>query len=337
MRLTGVRSVLLLLPAFCFAQTQPTVGLIEIYGARTVPAAEIRKLLGVTEGKPLPKSKGDVEERLAIIDNVVAAHLEAACCEAGKAILYVGIEERGAPHFAYHPEPDKEEVVLPEPVVKSYGEFLVAARQAGSSGTATEDLSQGHSLLADEKARSVQTGFIALAEEHKDRLRKVLRESGDAEHRAIAAYVMGYAKDKASVHDDLQWAVRDPDETVRANALRALGAFAVYAYRNPELKLRVSPTWMIEMLNSLVWTDRNNAAVALVTLTEGRDPDVLARVRDRALPAVLEMARWKHLPHALPAFILAGRMAGVSEKALQEAWNKEDRESILKLAAKGEK
>jgi hypothetical protein len=318
------------MPVLCLAQS-PTVGLVEIYGARNVPAAEVRKRLGTAEGGTLPKSKGEVEERLAEIDNVVAAHLEAACCEAGKAILYVGIEERGAPHFGYHPEPGSEDVRVPEPVLNAYGEFLGAVRNAGRSGATSEDLSQGHSLLSDAKARYLQLGFVGLADEHKASLRKVVRESAHAEHRAIAAYVLGYSKDKASVHDDLQYALRDPDETVRANVLRALGAFAVFARKNADAGVRVSPTWMIEMLNSLVWTDRNNAAVALVTITDTRDAAVLAQLRERALPALLEMARWKHLPHALPAYILAGRIAGVPEDALQDKWNKDRREEVLKL------
>jgi hypothetical protein len=298
-----------------------------------VPVPEIRKVLGVNEGGSLPKSKGDVEERLTTIDEIVAAHLEAACCDDnGKAILYVGVEERGAPHFDYHPEPESEDVTLPGAVLEAYTGFLEAARLAAKTGP-SEDLSQGHSLLSDPKARYLQLGFVGLAEEHKDVLRRAVRESARADHRAIAAYVLGYAKQKQDVHDDLQYALRDPDETVRANALRALGAFAVYARKNPDAGLKVSPTWMVEMLNSLVWTDRNNAAVALVTLTEDRDAGMLDQIRTRALPSVMEMARWSHLPHALPAFILAGRVAGVSEEELQDAWKKEDRESVLKRAS----
>lgn len=320
----------ILLPALYLVQT-PTVGVIEIYGARDVPPTEVRKRLGVTEGGALPKSKGDAEDRLSTIENVVSAHLEAACCEAGKAILYVGIEEKGAPHFDYHNEPAVEDLLLPEAVLKAYKEFLEAARKAASGGSASEDLTQGHSLLNDPKARYLQAGFPGLADEQKATLQRVLRESANAEHRAIAAYILGYVTSKTSVQDDLQYALRDPDETVRANALRALAAFAVYGRKNPTAKLRVSPTWMIEMLNSLVWTDRNNAAVALVTLTEDRDPSMLEQMRERALPSIVEMARWKHLPHALPAYILAGRLAGLSEKELQDKWSKEQRDQVIAL------
>jgi hypothetical protein len=299
-----------------------------------VPENEVLKALGARAGSALPKSKTDAEERLMQIDRVTGAHVEAACCDdKGQAILYVGLEERGSPHFDYHAEPAAEDVVLPESVVTAYRAFLEAAREAGRSGSAAEDLSQGHSLLADPKARYLQAGFAGLADEHKALLRRVIRESADPEQRAMAAYLIGYAKDKASVHDDLQYALRDPDDTVRANALRALAAFAVYARTHPDAGLKVSPTWMIEMLNSLIWTDRNNAAVALVTLTESREPGTLDQIRSRSLGSVLEMARWHHLPHALPAFILAGRLAGLSETELQDAWKSDGREKVIRAAA----
>ena len=74
------------------------------------------------------------------------------------------------------------------------------------------------------------------------------------------------------------------------------------------------------------------AAVALVTMTESRDASLLEQLRARALSSVVEMARWKYLPHALPAFILAGRIGGVPEPELQDAWNKEQREPVIRRA-----
>ena len=43
-------------------------------------------------------------------------------------------------------------------------------------------------------------------------------------------------------------------------------------------------------------------------------------LKDRALDSMVDMARWKHLPHALPAFILIGRIHGVPEDEIQKAW-----------------
>jgi hypothetical protein len=107
----------------------------------------------------------------------------------------------------------------------------------------------------------------------------------------MAAYVIGYSHRKTEVVKDLLFALQDPDDTVRGNAIRSLAAFAVLARLQPDSGLKISPTWFIEMLNSIFWTDRNNAAVSLVTLTDSRDPATLSQLRERALPSLIEMAR----------------------------------------------
>lgn len=312
----------------------PKIGTIDFYGLRKVPEVRVRKALGVAEGGRLPSSKGDVEERIAQIPGVVQAHLEATCCdESGQAILYVGIEERGASHFDLRPAPEAD-IDLPEAITVNYREFLIAVAEAVRHAATAEDLRSGHSLMADPEARNIQTRFVELASKYLPQIRSVLKMSGDDEQRAMAAYVIGYAPKKSEVVDDLQYALKDADDTVRGNAIRALAAITVYATLNPEADVKVSPTWFIEMLNSVAWTDRNNAAVALVNLTEKRDPAILSQLRERAMPALIDMARWHHLAHALPAFILLGRVDGLPEKEIQDAWSAGDREKIITAATK---
>ena len=134
------------------------------------------------------------------------------------------------------------------------------------------------------------------------------------------------------VLDDLFFAIRDPDDTVRSNAIRALGAISVKAKLDPDSGLKIPPTWFIEMLNSVVWTDRNYAAASLTTLTDSRDPATLDQIRERALPSLIEMAKWKHLEHALPGYILLGRVAGIPENELQDAWKDGNRDQMIDRA-----
>jgi len=108
----------------------------------------------------------------------------------------------------------------------------------------------------------------------------------------------------------------------------------VLAARDPAYGIRFSPTWFIQMLHSVSWSDRNKAAFAMVNLTEKRDPRILDELRESALPALADMARWKHLPHALPGVILLGRIAGLPEKEIQDLWSKGDREAVIKRALK---
>lgn len=336
MRLSFLRlTALFLLPLLAAAQA-PRIGLIDFYGVRKVPEDRIRKALGVTAGDLLPKSKEDVEGLIEAVPNVVRARLEATCCSEGNAILYVGIEEKGAPSFVYHDEPQGTQK-LPEEIMDAYRVFLLAVRAAVTLGEVGEDFSQGHSRMVNAKARHSQEAFIPLADENMKLLQDVLRNAADPEQRAIAAYVIGYVKMKRLVVDDLQYAMRDPDETVRNHAMRTLGGFAVLATKDPELGIKVTPTWFVEMLTSLVWTDRNNAAVSLVNLTESREEHIIAHLRERAMPALIEMARWKHLPHALPAFILLGRVQGIPEQEIQDTWSKGDREKLISRALEKKK
>jgi hypothetical protein len=328
-----VRALVLLASAVALWAQPPRIGIIDIYGCREVSRGRVRRALGVKEGDPLPPSKGDVEERIEKIGKVARARLEAVCCDAGKAILFVGIEERSAPHFDFR-SPPTGDFTLPREITGAYEEYLTLLETAARLGDAAQDFSQGHPLSVNSQLRAVEEQFLELAGEHFDRLRRVLRESSDERQRATAAYVIVYAPKKKLVATYLQYAMQDPDDSVRNNAMRGLTAISVLAERDPEQEIRIAPTWFIEMLNSIIWTDRNKAAAALVQLTEKRDPKVLDQLRERALPSLAEMARWNSLGHALPAFLLVGRLAGLSEQEIQDAWSSGEREKVIERALK---
>jgi hypothetical protein len=281
----------------------------------------------------MPASKGDLEDRLEQLPEVVMARVEAVCCESGGVLLFAGIAERGAPHFTYHSPPGGE-ALLPEEIVETYQNYVSALASAAREGKVQEDLTHGHPLHPSAAVRALQTRFLAFAGERLPLLRDVLRNSANEEHRAIAATIVGYGPKKAEVIDDLQYAMQDPGEPVRANATRALEAIAVLARLQPALELRVSPTWFVEMLNSVIFSDRHRAAVALVTLTEENAASTLEQIRARAWDSVIEMARWKSLRHAVPAYILFGRMAGIPEKRIQESWSKGEREQTIAAVLK---
>jgi len=327
---------LLLLVVTAISAQDLRVGVIDFYGLRKISESQVRKILGVREGDLLPASKGDAEAKLDQIPGVVESHLEAVCCDAGRTILYVGIEERGATHFDLR-EPPEGSAVLPEEIVAAYGRFLDAAHDASRRGLTEEDLTHGHPLMAYGAARAVQEMFPALADAHLAEIREVLRNSEDEAQRAMAAYVLVYATRKSGVVNDLQYALKDADSGVRSNAARSLVALSVLAKLDPSSDVRISATWFIEMLNSLSWSDRNRALWALQTLTDSRDPLVLDQLRTRAMDALIDMARWKTLSHALPAFILLGRVAGMPEPDIQAAWTRGDRDSVISAAKKKSK
>jgi hypothetical protein len=314
------------------AQEGPRIGLIDFYGLHKVSVNRVRQALGVREGDPLPRSKGDAEERIDGISGVVESHLEAVCCDAGRMVLYVGIEEKGATHFELREAPDGE-VKLPEDIATTYRHFLAASEAASRAGRTKEDLTQGHALSSDPDTREIQEQFVPIVKTYLGDLRHILRDSNDEEQRAIAAYVIAYDENPQEIVNDLQYALKDPDAGVRLNATRGLRALAVMAHLHPDSGLKIEPTWFIEMLNSLSWNDRTQALSMLQMLTDQREADAIEQIRERALPSLTEMARWKTLPHALPAFLLLGRVAGLPEDQVQAAWSRGDREFVIAQAA----
>jgi hypothetical protein len=323
---------LVILAAVCPAAAQaPKIGDINFYGLRKLAPEKILSALELKSGGPLPSSKGDLEDRLELMPGVAAARVEAVCCDGPTAILFIGIEERGSPHFDTRPAPAGT-ASLPEDVMAAYREYLGAVQRAAQLGNATEDLTAGESHLADIPARLFEDRLTGLAADRLEVLREVLRSGAEPEERAVAAAVIGYAPDKEQAIQDLQFAMRDVEPAVRANAARAMMAVAVLARKRPELGLRIEPTWMVEMLNSTVLSDRQLAARALVALTEQPNAATLDLIRARALPALVDMARWKTLRYALPAFLLVGRTAGVPERELLDQWQRGDRETAIEKA-----
>ena len=328
---------LVLLPLVLAADSVPRVSSINYYGLRKIPEIRVQKALGVSSGDPIPSSKGDLEERLEKIPGVVLARVEGVCCDGPATILFVGIEEKGAPHFALRSQPTGDATLLPN-MMEAYADLARTLEIAARRGTTGEDLTHGHSLSADPDARAIQERFLEFADKKNlPQLREVLRNSANEEQRAMAATIIGYAADKNAVTGDLEYAVQDPDEDVRANAMRSLNAIAVLAEKQPDLGIRISPTWFVEMLNSIVLSDRTRATMALLNLTDARPPATLELLRQRALASLVEMAQWQSLRHALPAFILLGRVGGLSEQQIQERWISGDRVSMVLSVVSGAK
>jgi len=328
---------LFLLPAALTADSAPRVRTVDYYGLRKIPAIRIQRAAGVKAGDPLPPSKGDLEDRLEKISGVVQARVEVVCCDGPDGMLFVGIEERGAPHFALRTAPTGEGA-LPAEIVESYHQLVKAVEDAARRGSTGEDLTHGHPLAADPDARAIQESFVDFTGHHLAQVREVLRTSADGGQRSLAATLIGYAPDKSAVINDLEYAMQDPDEDVRSSAMRSLDAIAILTAKQPDLGIHISPTWLVEMLNSIALSDRTGATRALINLTDSRPAATLDLMRERALSSLVEMAQWNSLRYALPAFILLGRVGGIDEQRIQESWTGGDRGAlVLEVLRSGKK
>jgi HEAT repeats len=321
----------------------PRTGDVNFYGLHTVTSAEILQATGIQTGAPLPPSRGDLEDKLEQMPGVAQARVTAVCCDGDRAALFIGIEERGAPHAAFRSEPSGE-ASLPQDLLDRYQQFLTAVARAAARGNTAEDLTAGHSMMDNPAARAIQAGFVEFAATHLDALRSVLHDGSDPDTRAAAAAIIGYGPKTQAVVDELQFALGDPEPAVRANAIRALSAFIVYAQKNPAAGLKIQPTWFVELLHSVELGDRAESSKALALLTEPRQPAAMSPtamnqaaldlLRERALPDLAEMARWPTLRYALPPFLLMGRLAGLPDSETQDRWSKGDREPVIEKALK---
>src|SRR5579863_171049 len=311
----------------------PPIAIIDFYGLRSVTEAQARQALRVKEGDAPPDSPVPERLRLEAIPGVTKARLNFVCCKDGKTIMYVGIEEKGAPGLELRSAPHGS-VRLYADVLQAGADFEKAFTEAAQMGDFGEDTLQGHSLMRYPPARAVQLQFVKLAALHEAQLREVLRNSSDARQRALAAQVLGYVADKKTAIDDLIYGMRDPDEEARNNSTRALWLIAMLGQRSPELGIKVPPEPFISMLNSIVWTDRNKSSLALLEISYKRDPALLAELRQRALPSLIEMARWKTPGHAMASQFMLGRIGGMKESEIQAAVDKGDVETIISAGLK---
>jgi hypothetical protein len=325
---------LIVLPHGSTNRQSPRIGIIDFYGLRKTSEQRARQALQIKEGEPVPDSRDEAQRRLEALQNVQQARLNFVCCDdAGKAIIYVGIREKGTPALEFRNAPQGR-TRLPDNIVRAGEALSDAVMRAVEKGDAGEDDSQGHALSQNPEARALEESFIIFAEQHLKLLRTVLRESADAQHRALAAEIIAYAPNKRDVVQELVYGMGDPDESVRNSSMRALGVIAKFAQRAPRQSIKIPVKPFIAMLNSIEWTDRNKSAAALFQLTEKRDAAVLSSLRRHALQSLVEMARWKNLGHAQSPFFILGRVGKLSEEEIWKAWNSSNRESLIQKVLK---
>jgi hypothetical protein len=326
---------LLLLGALHAAPPPDTLSSVDLYGLRTVPEAAVRAAIGLRPGDPVPESADSIRARVAALPGVAEVDVARVCCaEDGGSMLYVGIREAGTAAATFRAAPTGD-ARLPEEIVAAGAAFETALMSAVRRGDAQEDDSLGYSLARDSAMRAVQERFIAFAARDAEVLRNVMRTSADAGHRALATQIIAYHADRQAVARDLLHAVGDPADDVRNNAVRALAILAGWANAHPEAEIRIPAEPFIGFLSSVSWTDRNKGVFALIPLTESRDPALLAELRARALPSLVEMARWTNAGHAMGAYLILARVAGIDDRAAFDAWQAGERESVIARAVGG--
>lgn len=323
--------LILLCAATSVAAQQPPITIIDVYGARSLDASEVRKASGLQPGDSVHANLEQVvRSRLRRALGVADAQVAFVCCHQGGTIAYLGISEERDTTLRFAAAPGSD-LVLPRNILQAEERFERALQEAVLNGQAEEDDSLGHSLMRYPPAREIQQEFITYALGNVPVLRAVLHNAADARQRALAAQVIAYAVNKHSIIPDLVEALRDPDDVVRNNAIRALAIMARYAERYPEVGFRIPTDPFVALLNSPFWTDRNKASMVLLSLSAGRNPALMQKLRTTAMAALTDMVFWQAEGHALPAAILLGRMGGLPDDDIIAAFRR-DPNSLVEAA-----
>jgi hypothetical protein len=283
------------------------LGSIDFYGLNGLDARVLRAALTVSAGDKLDlQAIEQIGDALAKAAGRPFTHISPVCCDAnGRWMLYVGFGSKA--NAMYRPRPSGA-VTLPSELTELYDKFMaMVPAWVQNAGGKEDDYSRGYSLSAYPPMRAIQEAMRVEALKHGAHILRVLAEAADDRHRIAAAHLTGYTRASRAQIAALVDASRDPNETVRNNAIRALGVLAAtskYAKQIP-----VEP--FIELLNSATWTDRNKGLMLLSALTRGRDPRMLNLLREKAMPALIEMAQWQNPVHAGNAILLLDRIAAM--------------------------
>lgn len=309
-----MRQILIGVVLVCAAQAQlARVGEIHFYGLRKFTPEEILRAARLAPGDSIAASRTELESRITELPDVMAANVQTICCEGDRATLFIGILERGAAQPSFRPAPGGAVSSLPDDLMASYRAYEGALMRAEITGAP---------LGVNPETHRAQTRFQTYAAAHTAKLHQELRANPYPEQRAAAAIAIRYSPNKIEAVDDLVFALQDPDETVRANAARSIASIAT--------GIRIPPARLVDLLDSVVLSDRQEATKALLALTERQNAATLDLLRKQALPALAEMARWNS--YGLPPFRLLGRAAGMTDFEVNQAWATGDRGQAIQRA-----
>jgi hypothetical protein len=306
-----------LLFALAAAQLQDMeIGIIDFYALGDLKPEGLRAALTVRPGDRLqwPGTRDRIRTELTKAAGRPFTNFSPVCCDGhGRLMLYIGFGARSTA-ANYRPSPG-EDVRLAPDLTALYDEFIAALPEAlQASAARAEDRSDGYALSPHLRMREIQLRMRAAALRHETSLLRVLARAAEDRQRIAAAHLAGYTRQSAEQIAALMEAARDSNETVRNNATRALAVLAA----NPKVARKIPGASFIEKLNSPAWSDRNKGLMLLTLLTRERDPELLAKIRAEALPALVEMAVWQNPAHAEGPIRILGRIAGLDEKALDQ-------------------
>ena len=326
--------MLAVLPALLSAGDHKPVGEIDFFGYKALDLGPIRSALPIHEGDLFPPAraksfedfKRQISDKIQQVTGRAPTDIAFVCCDSRKNwMVYIGLPGDSYQALAFHAAPTGQ-IRLPKTAIALRDEVEQAWARAVIKGHATEDDSEGYALTNDPKAKRAELALRDYALHNEASILQVLASSSDARHRAIAAQMLGYARQSDEQIDALVHASFDADDGVRNDAVRAL---EVLAGAKPNLAKRIPAEAFDHLLRSGAWSDHNKASLLLMALTKSRDPDILTLLRKEALDSLIEMARWRSAGHAGAALVILGRIASLDDDSVDKLIDAGQPEAII--------
>jgi hypothetical protein len=325
------------LPSLCVGQpVSIRIGSIDFFGTAGVDVAHLRTALPVHPGDTfaeakLANAKKQVSSVVTTITGAPPTDFSAVCCDAGGGwMIYIGLRGKNS-HEIHHLQSPTGSECLPKSAVSLYNDTMSELLPAIRANEAGEDDSRGYSLARYPPLRQSQLALRTYAVDHSQLIEHVVRNCHNAENRAAAADLLGYANQSKRQINALVRASNDSDSTVRNNAIRALW---VLASSSKKAAAMIPARHFVALLNSGKWDDRNKAGLLLAALARNGDARLLSELRSRALDSLVEMARWQNPGHADPYRFLLGKIAGLSESRIKNLIASGDVGDLISAAEK---
>src|SRR6218665_1431446 len=157
--------------------------------------------------------------------------------------------------------------------------------------------------------------FIDGVPRHAHSLVRVLREDKDSGKRFRSLMLLPYVSSREWLVQAVLPSVRDPDQGVRNEALRLLGAM-----QEAQPRVLIPLDTVLEALWYPLSTDRNKAGWALVRLVETEGAVHRQRILERSGEVLLRMLRMKDAVDHEPAHNVLALLAGEDLGEDVEAW-----------------
>lgn len=303
----------------CSVFSQLKISTVDYFGESDIDTIQLANIASALEGNDLRSGEALLRSELGKMKGVGQFTLKKVCCDANGVNIFVGLSSeknlsKVRQRRTFTP------AALPHNFFKTYQEYLTKLKVAVEKGESDDNLDHGYSLMKNEAVRALQVSLPDMVSPHQKMIAEVMCHSDQEEHRAAAAFLLGYCKNKSVSLRGFKDALNDPSPDVRNNVLRAMTAILVSEKQSVSRLMRAARSRIMEMLHSLEWTDRDKAMFALVAITERREQSFLDKLKRKAGSALEQMSKWKSRPHAMMAYVLLGRVAGKADEQIFQDW-----------------